>query len=160
MSVADIGIGEGLQALALAAYLQPAGRVYATDVNEKFLSKVRDAAAKKALRNVTTVLGDPNRTNLPDLCCDAMLIRNVYHHFGDPPAMNASLLRGLRPGGRLLVIDFEPDDRRPYPPSQRASGPGHGVGRGRRVEGGEVSGPADRRPVVGPHDVRRHCRKA
>ena len=47
-------------------------------------------------------------TNLPADCCDAIFMRLVYHHFGDPPAMNASLLRSLKPGGRLAVLEFRP----------------------------------------------------
>jgi ubiquinone/menaquinone biosynthesis C-methylase UbiE len=47
------------------------------------------------------VEGGLAQTNLPDECCDAVFMRHVYHHFGDPPAMNASLFRSLKPGGRL-----------------------------------------------------------
>jgi predicted methyltransferase len=45
-------------------------------------------------------------------------MRNVYHHFGDPPAMNASLLKSLKPGGRLAIIDFTP------PPGKDTAAPG------------------------------------
>jgi ubiquinone/menaquinone biosynthesis C-methylase UbiE len=127
MVVADIGVGEGKQTLELARYVGPDGRVYGTDVNSKFLAAVEEVVKKEGLQNVVTILGDPNRTNLPDNCCDSMLIRNVYHHFADPSAMNRSLLAGLKPGGRLIVIDFPPDNDRFYPPADRARGDGHGV---------------------------------
>jgi ubiquinone/menaquinone biosynthesis C-methylase UbiE len=127
MVIADIGAGEGKQTLELARYLDSEGRVYSTDVNAKSLANVEAMAKKAGLLNVVTVPGDPNRTNLPDRCCDAMLIRNVYHHFADPSAMNRSLLAGLKAGGRLIVIDFPPDNDRFYPPPSRAEGDGHGV---------------------------------
>lgn len=53
-------------------------------------------------------------------------MRHVYHHFGDPAAMNASIRETLKPGGRLAVIDFGPDEGRSRAPSARASGKGHG----------------------------------
>ncbi|MGH9162864.1 MAG: hypothetical protein ACRD2X_23110, partial [Vicinamibacteraceae bacterium] len=50
-----------------------------------------------------------------------------YHHFGDPAAMNASLWRSLKPGGRLAVIDFPPDEGESADASGRADGDHHGV---------------------------------
>src|SRR5262249_59993320 len=67
------------------------------------------------------------RTTLPAECWDGIFIRNVYHHFGDPPSMNASLLQSLRPGGRLAIIDFAPDGPEATSPADRASGKTHGV---------------------------------
>lgn len=52
--------------------------------------------------------GAVSSTNLPDACCDALFSRVVYHHLTDPAAINADIRRALRPGGRLLIIDFEP----------------------------------------------------
>jgi SAM-dependent methyltransferase len=52
--------------------------------------------------------GAVSSTNLPDACCHALFSRLVYHHLTDPAAINADILRALRPGGRLLIIDFEP----------------------------------------------------
>jgi ubiquinone/menaquinone biosynthesis C-methylase UbiE len=83
MAVADIGVGEGKQTLELGRYVGSEGRVYSTDVNSKFLADLEVMVKKEGLQNVVVILGDPNRTNLPDSCCDAMLIRNVYHHFAN-----------------------------------------------------------------------------
>jgi len=69
-------------------------------------------------------------TNFPEGCCDAIFMRNVYHHFGDPPAMNGSLLKSLKPGGRLAVIDFTPPPQPnggENPPGHRAEDNHHGV---------------------------------
>ena len=50
-------------------------------------------------------------TNLPPACCDAIFMRDVYHHITEPEAFNKSLAASLKPGGRLAVIDFPPDAR-------------------------------------------------
>ena len=58
--------------------------------------------------NVTVIEARSDETGLPANCCDALLLRRVYHHLSDPLRINASLLRSLRPGGVLAVIDFPP----------------------------------------------------
>jgi SAM-dependent methyltransferase len=57
---------------------------------------------------VTVVEAQSRETGLPPGCCDAIVLRRVYHHLSDPASVNASLLRALRPGGVLVVIDFPP----------------------------------------------------
>lgn len=106
--VADVGAGDGEWTEALARAVGPAGRVWATEVVEDELVKLRDRVADHHLDNVTVVAGDQEGTGLPESCCDAILLRMVYHHFQDPKAMRASLRRALRPGGRLAVIDIKP----------------------------------------------------
>ena len=126
--VADVGAGSGEVTVEIARQLGAESRVYGTDINQDRLSEIRAAASKASLGNVTVLAGDLNRTNLPDGCCDALFVRNVYHHFADPPAMNASILRTLKPGGRFAVMDFPPDGpSRDVPPDKRAGGKDHGV---------------------------------
>jgi SAM-dependent methyltransferase len=85
--------------------------------------------AKAGLTNIVALEGAPGTTNLPEACCDALFVRDVYHHFADPAAMNASILRSLKPGGRFAVMDGprKREDRRPTP--ERPSGDTHGVAR-------------------------------
>ena len=82
---------------------------------------IKKAAAAANLTNVTVVEGAPAATKLPDECCDAIFVRYVYHHFGDPPAMNASILRSLKPGGRFAVMDAGPRTVGTVPPSTRCA---------------------------------------
>jgi ubiquinone/menaquinone biosynthesis C-methylase UbiE len=128
-ALADIGAGSGEVSIEVARQLGPRSRVYSTDIASKQLAEIKDAATKAGLTNVTVVEGAPAATNLPDECCDAVFVRNVYHHFGDPPTMNASILRALKPGGRFVVIDFAPRVAVTIPvsPAERASGDKHGV---------------------------------
>jgi SAM-dependent methyltransferase len=82
--------------------------VYASELDAERLADIRRAAADAGLSNVTVIAGAVSRTNLPDACCEAIFLRLVYHHLTDPEAINADLFRALRPGGRLVIIDFEP----------------------------------------------------
>lgn len=127
MTVADIGAGEGNETIQLAKRLGAQSRVYSTDLDRDALAAIRDRARRDGVENVTTVVGEPNATGLSRDCCDGILIRNTYHHFGDPATMNASILAALKAGGRLLIIDFPPTDNRDYPLSARTEGAGHGI---------------------------------
>jgi predicted methyltransferase len=122
-TVADVGAGDGDWSRELSTIVGREGRVFATEVDPDRARKLEDLA--KALGNLTAIRGSQTSTGLPESCCDAVLLRNVYHHFTDPRAMGADLLRGLRPGGRIAVIDFMPDGDAPSGvPTSRG---GHGV---------------------------------
>jgi ubiquinone/menaquinone biosynthesis C-methylase UbiE len=133
-TVADLGAGSGEVTIEIARQLGARARVYSTDTNSVRLGEISKAAATAKLTNVTVVEGAPAATNLPDECCDAIFVRYVYHHFGDPPAMNASILRSLKPGGRFAVMDAGPRIAGTVPPSERTSGDKHGVARETVVE--------------------------
>lgn len=124
--VADIGAGDGNQTLAIARYVGSGGQVYSTELGEESLDELRESIEGADVNNVTVLEGAPTQTNLPEQCCDAIYLRRVYHHIGDPTAMNASILQSLKPGGRLAIIDFEPRDDEAEP-GGRASGDQHGV---------------------------------
>jgi protein-L-isoaspartate O-methyltransferase len=108
MSVADVGAGEGRYTTALAKQVGASGRVYATEVESDKLEQIRKKVKADGIANVSTVLGDQDHTGLPERCCDAILLRMVYHHFTDPSAMRRSLWSALRPGGRVLVVEVPP----------------------------------------------------
>jgi ubiquinone/menaquinone biosynthesis C-methylase UbiE len=106
--VADVGAGKGQLTLALAREVAPGGRVISTEIDAARLEQIRAAVAEAGLGNVTVAPGHSAETGLPENCCDAIVLRRVYHHLADPSSINASLLRSLRPGGVLAVIDFPP----------------------------------------------------
>lgn len=108
--MADIGAGEGEWSIELAKIVGPQGQVHATEVDEKVLKKLRKAVHESGLENVTVTIGDQTHTGLDPECCDALLLRHVFHHFSDPESMLADMLHSLRPGGLLAVIDFSPDN--------------------------------------------------
>jgi len=127
MAIADIGAGSGEMTILMAKRMNASGKVYSTDINQDRLTEIRAAASRDHLHNIVVVEGAEKATNLPDLCCDAIFIRNVYHHFSDPPAMNRSLLAALKPGGRLAIIDFVPRRGSELPAGAPADRGGHGV---------------------------------
>lgn len=124
--VADIGAGDGDQAMAIARYVGAEGVVFSTELGEESVRELRDEVEKAEAGNVKVIEGHSRRTNLPEACCDALYMRRVYHHITDPPSFNRSLLQSLKPGGRLAVIDFEPRGSE-ADPGGRASGSSHGV---------------------------------
>ena len=127
MTAADVGAGAGAMTLVMAQAIGPGGRVYATDVNAAQIDAIRDQVKARHLENVVAIAGTQTLTNLPDQCCDAIFVRDAYHHFTDPAAMNRSFLAALKAGGRLAIIDFEPAPGSGPPPNVPANRTGHGV---------------------------------
>src|SRR5579859_92545 len=106
--VADIGAGDGRYSFAAAERVGESGKVYATEIDKEKLAQMRDEVKKKNLKNVDVVESGEAETNLPAACCDAIFLRRVYHHITKPLDFDASMLRALRPGGKLAIIDFPP----------------------------------------------------
>jgi tRNA A58 N-methylase Trm61 len=126
--VAEVGAGNGGLTVAVARAVGRDGRVFSNEINPARLAEIRKAAAGAALENVTVVNGGPTETNFPESCCNAIFMRDAYHHFSEPAAMNASLLRALKPGGRLAILDFgPPPDAESASPAGRASDGHHGI---------------------------------
>ena len=105
---ADIGAGDGRYAFAAVEHVGAAGKVYATEIDAKKLEELRAEVAKRKLQNVLVVESKEADTNLPAACCDAIFLRRVYHHLTKPVEFDANLVRSLKPGGRLAIIDFPP----------------------------------------------------
>jgi len=106
MRVADVGAGSGWLAVEMARRVGPSGHVYATELDRGRLDDIREAARDAGLANVTVLQAGERATNLPAGCCDAVVLRRVYHHLSDPAAVTASIRAALLPGGRLAVIEF------------------------------------------------------
>lgn len=127
MTVADVGAGFGAWTVRFARFVGPSGRVYANDIGEAQLASLREYPAREGLTNVTVIAGAVDSTNLPALCCDAILIRDAYHHLTQPAAIVKSFAAALKPGGRLVVIDFPPRANSEVPAGVPADRGGHGV---------------------------------
>jgi len=97
--VADIGAGTGYFARRFARH---AGKVYAVDIDEKLLDIVR----AKAPANLETVLAAPDDPRLPRRSIDTVFFCDVLHHIENRPAYYAKLVQALKPGGRIVIVDF------------------------------------------------------
>ena len=107
-TIADVGAGEGEIGFAAAGAVGETGKVYLTELDEKKREVLEEEVEVRGLKNAVVVQAAEKLTNLPDNCCDAIILRRVYHHLTAPIEMDASLLRSLKPGGELAVIDFPP----------------------------------------------------
>jgi predicted methyltransferase len=87
---------------------------------------LRDKVAGSGLERITVVAGEASGTGFPAEGCDGLFLRDVYHHFTEPGAMNASIFAALKPGGRAAVVDFTPP-REAAAPADRAKDGSHGV---------------------------------
>lgn len=126
MTVADVGSGGGAMTVVLGKRIGT-GRVFATDVTASALRQTREYVKKEGLTNVTVIEGAQAATNLPDACCDAVFLRNVFHHVTEPVPFNKSLYASLKPGGRLAIIDFPPEKGSKLFQGVPANRGGHGI---------------------------------
>jgi ubiquinone/menaquinone biosynthesis C-methylase UbiE len=106
MTLAEVGAGHGELTVEMAKRLGPGGRLFSTEIDPRRLEDIRAAVERAGLANVTVITAGEREANLPAGCCDAIFMREVYHHFSDPQGMVESLRRALKPGGMLVVIDF------------------------------------------------------
>jgi ubiquinone/menaquinone biosynthesis C-methylase UbiE len=108
MAVADIGSGTGLFAWLFAERVGPEGTVYAVEIAPAFLKYIGDQASRRGLEKVVRpVRSTQEVTNLAPGSIDVAFVCATYHHFERPEKILASIHRALRPGGRLIVIDFD-----------------------------------------------------
>lgn len=127
-TVCEMGAGDGELSLAAAKLVGPAGRVYTSELGDERVKTLRDRVAAGGLAQVTVVAGDPLKTNFPDAACDALFMRNVYHHFQDPAQVSASISAALKPGARLGVVDFAPGSgKEAERPADRSKDGTHGI---------------------------------
>ncbi|WP_395075524.1 class I SAM-dependent methyltransferase [Hyphococcus sp.] len=114
-SIADIGAGTGLYTLLFAEAIGPTGRVYAEDIESLFLELINQRADDAGAENITAVLGRENDVTLPANSIDIVFIADTYHYFGDRETVMKSVLRALKPGGSLVLVDYDlkPGEERP-----------------------------------------------
>ena len=107
-TIADVGAGAGEIGFAAAEALGKSGRVYLTELDEAKRKELEEEVRHRGLKNTVVIQAAEKRTNLPDDCCDGIVLRRVYHHLTAPMEMDASLFRSLKTGGELVVLEFPP----------------------------------------------------
>jgi ubiquinone/menaquinone biosynthesis C-methylase UbiE len=110
--VADLGSGNGFYTLRIARAVAPTGRAYAIDIEQKALDQVRERAANDGVSNIDLILGDTADPKLPAGQLDGVLIRNAYHEMTEHRSVLASVAKGLKAGGILVVSEVLHDNNR------------------------------------------------
>jgi ubiquinone/menaquinone biosynthesis C-methylase UbiE len=107
IDVADTGAGTGLFTRLFAKQVKAEGTVYAVDISDKFVDHIRKTCEEQKLKNVKGIVCTPDSTKLPPDSVDLAFICDTYHHFEFPYKTMATVHKALRPGGRLIVVDFK-----------------------------------------------------
>ncbi len=104
-TVADIGAGSGWFTVRAARRVGDRGRVYAVDINAEAIKYIEDRVQKSGIHNVHTVLSTPDNPKLPPASVDSVLILKTYHEIAEPIRLLENLVKSLRPGARVGIID-------------------------------------------------------
>jgi ubiquinone/menaquinone biosynthesis C-methylase UbiE len=109
MVVGEIGAGSGRMTMWLAQRVGPEGKIYANDIDEDALDKLRRRCERDAVRNVEIILGEVEDPRLPEGALDLLFLINVYHHADDPVALLRNARDSLAPGGMLAIVECDPE---------------------------------------------------
>ena len=109
-SVADIGAGSGFMTVRLAARVGPTGRVFANDVQPQMLNILARRLSNSQITNVTLIEGTIDDPRLPPASVDLEIMVDVYHELSQPQAMLRHLREALKPGGRLVLLEYRKED--------------------------------------------------
>lgn len=112
MVVADVGAGTGYYARRMAPLVGSSGTVYGVDVQPEMLRLLADGAKKAGLTNIKPVLGGLQNVNLPSASIDLAIMVDVYHELAFPFEVIDSLVRALKPGGRMVYVEYRLEDQR------------------------------------------------
>jgi SAM-dependent methyltransferase len=110
LTIADVGAGSGYFTVRLAARVGAKGRVYANDLQPEMLKMLAVRLARENVRNVTLVQGAIDDPKLPPSSIDLVLMVDVYHEFSEPQKMLRAIRTGLKPGGRLVLLEYRKED--------------------------------------------------
>ena len=106
-TVADIGSGSGYFTLRLAAAVGDRGRVYGVDIDPEMIRHLNRRVRDAGVRNVQTVLSDPGDPLLPVGSIDRFVIVDTWHHIENQAEYLALIKKMLKPGGQVVMIDFQ-----------------------------------------------------
>lgn len=118
--VVDLGAGTGYFTWRLAEQVGPAGRVIAVDIQQGMLDRLEQNIQDRGVQNVQIVLGKPGDPRIPPGYADLVLLVDVYHELAQPETIMEHVRRGLKPGGRVVVIEYRKEDPSiPLPPVRK-----------------------------------------
>ena len=109
-TVADIGAGAGYTSLRLARRVGPNGTVLATDIQPQMLAMLRENARTAGVKNIKPIRATQTDVGLPDAGVDLAIMVDVYHEASNPDALLMGLKQALKPGGRLVLVEYRGED--------------------------------------------------
>ncbi|VVM05545.1 partial demethylmenaquinone methyltransferase / 2-methoxy-6-polyprenyl-1,4-benzoquinol methylase, partial [Methylacidimicrobium cyclopophantes] len=118
-AVADLGAGTGYFTRRFSKAVGPEGKVYAIDAEPAMADYLKKEAKQKKLRNVTVRLVKPGESGLEDHSVDLVFLCTVLHHIDNRIVYLRKLADSLKPGGRIVLIDFKPNSPYGPPPEHR-----------------------------------------
>lgn len=133
MVVAEVGAGRGRFVVHMAARVGFDGKVYANDIDVKKLEYLRYRCERDSIYNVDTILGEVDDPLLPEGEMDVVYMINTYHHLAQPVELMRNIIPSLKPGGRLVVIEHDPEK---YP----EAGPDHSTPHDELIQEAEAAG--------------------
>ena len=107
--IADIGAGTGYFTFRMSRRV-PLGKVYAVDIQQQMLDIMDAKIGEGVGGNVETVLGSETSPNLPAGAVDLILLVDAYHEFSYPREMGEAMVAALKPGGRVILIEYRGED--------------------------------------------------
>jgi SAM-dependent methyltransferase len=109
MTVADIGAGSGYLSRRMAPIVAP-GRVFAVDVQPQMVALLTELSQKPEFKNLVPIQGDADDVKLPPASIDLAVLVDVYHELAYPYEVMRSLIRALKPGGRVVLVEYRGED--------------------------------------------------
>lgn len=120
--VADIGAGTGYLARRMAPLVMPGGKVWAVDVQPEMINLLEAGIKRSGLTQIEAKLSAVDDVKLPASSVDLAIMVDVYHELAYPYEVMASLLKALKPGGRLVFVEYKAEDPRvPIKPLHKMS---------------------------------------
>jgi ubiquinone/menaquinone biosynthesis C-methylase UbiE len=108
--IADVGAGSGYYSFRMAGKVAPKGKVLAVDIQQEMLDLIRKRMKADKVDNVEPILGTLTDPKLPASAVDLILLVDVYHEFSHPYEMSVEMVKALKPGGRLVFVEYRMED--------------------------------------------------
>src|SRR5438094_49060 len=108
--IADIGAGSGYYAFRFAKLVEPKGKIFAVDIQPEMLDIIRKRMKERKVTNIEPIQGTIIDPKLPANSVDTILMVDVYHEFDHPFEMTVAMVKALKPGGRMVFVEFRMED--------------------------------------------------
>jgi len=109
---ADIGCGSGYHTVRLSEQVGDKGKVYGVDIQPEMLTALKRRLRASKIGNVEAIRGTEQDPKLPAKSIDLILMVDVYHEFNYPFEMTEKMVEALKPGGRLVFVEFRLEDKK------------------------------------------------